>query len=236
MSALRISLTTVATTSASGPKAVLVAMTWLVSWTATPAHSPNGGWGERDRPADGRVQEDRERPEQGDRGDRIGDLAGPRADDRRGGDDRGVAAHRRADRDEQPEPALDRGRGGPRPGRSRTTATIVTTISPVAGSPIRAISPRLSRAPSSTMPRRRTRCEANASPGRSGPSRGPAIAATTMPSSSATETSATIEGRNAVTRRATAATAIAAASPGAIDRAPPAQPSVPRVRTVRGSA
>ena len=63
--------------------------------------------GQRDGPADRRVQEDRERPEQGDRGDRIGDLAGPGADDRRGGDDRGVAAHGRADRDQQPEPALD---------------------------------------------------------------------------------------------------------------------------------
>ena len=96
---------------------------------------------------------------------------------------------------------------------------IVTRISPVAGSPIRAISPRLSRAPSRTMPKRRTRCEANARPGRNGPSRGPAIAATTIPSRRAIVTSATIEGRNSVTRRATAATAIAAARPGAIDRA-----------------
>ena len=36
ISALRMSLTTVATSSASGPYAALVAMTWLVSWTATP--------------------------------------------------------------------------------------------------------------------------------------------------------------------------------------------------------
>ena len=40
-----------------------------------------------------------------------------------------------------------------------------------------------------------------------------------MPSRSATETSATIEGRNPVTSRATMATPMAAASPGPIDRA-----------------
>ena len=68
---------------------------------------PELGLRERDRPADGRVQEDRQRPEQGDRGDRIGDLAGSGADDRCGGHDRGVAAHGRADRDQQPEPAFD---------------------------------------------------------------------------------------------------------------------------------
>ena len=197
MSALRISLTTVATSSASGPYAALVAMTWLVSWTATPAHSPNGGCGSAiARPID-RVQEDRQRPEQRDRRDRIGDLAGARADDRRGGDDRGVAADRRADGDEHR-------RAGPRRGRTRAAirtitndAAIVTTISPVAGSPIRAISPRLSRAPSRTMPSRRMRCDANAQArAAAAPSRGPATAATTIPSRSATETSATIEGRN----------------------------------------
>ena len=36
-----MSLTTVATSSASGPNAAPVAMTWLVSWTATPAQSPD---------------------------------------------------------------------------------------------------------------------------------------------------------------------------------------------------
>jgi hypothetical protein len=40
-----------------------------------------------------------------------------------------------------------------------------------------------------------------------------------MPMSSAIETSATIEGRKPVTRRAAAATAIAARRPGTIDRA-----------------
>ena len=39
--AFRISLTTVATSSASGPNAAPVAITWLVSWTATPDHRPN---------------------------------------------------------------------------------------------------------------------------------------------------------------------------------------------------
>ena len=38
-------MTTVATSSAWGPNAALVAMTWLVSWTATPLHRPNAGWG-----------------------------------------------------------------------------------------------------------------------------------------------------------------------------------------------
>jgi hypothetical protein len=41
---------------------------------------------------------------------------------------------------------------------------------------------------------------------------------TTTPRRSAIETSATIEGRKPVTMRAIAATAMAAASPGAIDR------------------
>ena len=82
-------------------------MTWLVSCTATPGPQPELRLRKPDRPADGRVQEDRQRPEQGDRGHRVGDLAGPGADDRRGGDDRGVATHGRTDGDQQPEPALD---------------------------------------------------------------------------------------------------------------------------------
>ncbi len=48
-------------------------------------------------------------------------------------------------------------------------------------------------------------------------------------------TSATIEGRNPVTRRAARATATAAASPGAIDRAACAI-ETERVRTVRAWA
>ncbi len=57
--------------------------------------------------ADGRVEEDREGPEERDRRDRIGDVPRPGTDDRRGGDDRGVAADGRADRDEERQPALD---------------------------------------------------------------------------------------------------------------------------------
>ncbi len=107
MSAFRISFTTVATSRASGPYAALVAMTWLVSWTATPAHRPNDGWGRSDRPTDGRIQEHGERPEQGDRRDRVGDLSCLGPDDRRRGDDRRVAADRGADRDEDGQPPLD---------------------------------------------------------------------------------------------------------------------------------
>ena len=113
-------------------------------------------------------------------------------------------------------------------------AAIVTTMSPVAGSPIRAISARLRRAPRRTIPRRRMRWELKARPGVSVRMRGPARDATTMPSRSATETSATIEGRNPVTSRATMATPIAAASPGPIDRAPLSIADA-RVRTVPAS-
>ena len=93
---------------------------------------------------------------------------------------------------------------------------IVMTITPVAGRPIRAISPRLSRAPSRMIPRRRTRCEAKASPAVRGAIRGPATVATTIPMRIATVTSATIAGRNPVTSRAARATRNAAARPGAI--------------------
>ena len=41
MSALRMSLTTVATSSAPGEYAALAATTWLVSLMAMPVHSPN---------------------------------------------------------------------------------------------------------------------------------------------------------------------------------------------------
>ena len=111
---------------------------------------------------------------------------------------------------------------------------IVTTIRPVAGRPICAISARLSRAPSRMMPSRSTRCDAKRRPGSKGRRRGPAADATTMPRSSATETSATMDGRNPVTSRATAATAIAAASPGTTDRVPSAIADG-RLRTVRDS-
>ena len=114
-------------------------------------------------------------------------------------------------------------------------AAMVTTIRPVAGKPIRAISARLSRAPSRTIPSRRTRWELNARPGVSPLRRGPATAATTIPRRRATETSATIDGRNPVRSRATMATATAAASPGPIDRAPvPIADAL--VRTVPASA
>ena len=46
-------------------------------------------------------------------------------------------------------------------------AAIVTITTTVAGTPIRAICSKLRRAPSSTMPRRRTRRDVNASPGAS---------------------------------------------------------------------
>ena len=207
-------------------------MTWLVSCTATPAHSPNCGCGSPiARPMVG-YRKTAERPEQGDRGHRVGDLAGPGADDRRRGDDRGVAHTAEPTAISNPSrPSIRTKRAAIR--TMTNDSDIVTRISPVAGSPIRAISPRLRRAPSRTMPKRRTRCEAKARPGRSGASRGPAIAATTMPSSRAIVTSATIEGKNKVTRRAAAATATAAASPGAIDRTPRAA-VVPWVRTARG--
>jgi hypothetical protein len=39
--AFRMSLTTVATSRAAGLYAAPAATTWLVSWMATPAHSPN---------------------------------------------------------------------------------------------------------------------------------------------------------------------------------------------------
>ena len=50
------------------------------------------------------VQEDGERAEQGDRGDRVGDLAGRAAMTGAVADDRGVAADGRADRDEDGQP------------------------------------------------------------------------------------------------------------------------------------
>ena len=178
---------------------------------------PERRLGQDDRPTDRRVEEDRECPEQGDRRDRVGDLAGTRPDDRRRRDDRRVATHRRADGDEHGQPALDvdesrqhqhdRERGGHRdddePGRRQPDPGDLGQAEP---------RPEQDDAESQDALRAERR------PGASGRSRGPATAATTMPSRSATETSATIEGRNPVTSRATMATATAAASPGAIDR------------------
>jgi hypothetical protein len=54
-----------------------------------------------------------------------------------------------------------------------------------------------------------------------------------MPRRSATETSATIDGRKPVTSRAAAATMMAAIRPGATDRVPSAIADR-RIRTVRG--
>ncbi len=151
---------------------------------------------------DRRVEEDRQRPEQGDRRDRVGDLAG------RAPMTGAVATIAVLPQTADPTAMSTASRSSTRTRRatSRTIANdaaIVTTISPVAGRPIRAISPRLSRAPSRTIPSRRTRCERTRGPASSGLRRGPATAATTIPSRRATVTSATIEGRNTVTRRAT---------------------------------
>ena len=95
-------------------------MTWLVSWTATPAHSPNDGCVDADHPSDRRVEEHGQRPEQRDGGDRVGDLSGPCPDDRGGRDDRGVAADRRSDGDQERQAALDPDEPGDERGRPRT--------------------------------------------------------------------------------------------------------------------
>src|SRR5258706_2936099 len=108
---------------------------------------------------------------------------------------------------------------------SNTTANetaIVMTMTTVAGRPIRAISPRLSRAPRRMIPSRRTRREAKESPAASDAIRDPANVAIAIPNRIATVTSAPTvaiaAGRDAVTRRAAIATPTAAASPGAIER------------------
>ena len=145
--------------------------------------------------ADRRVEEDRQRPEQGDRRDRVGDLAGTGADDRRGRDDRRVAADGRSDRDEHGQPVIDpdeaRHEQDDRERSSHRDDDQSRRRQPDPGDLAQA-QPRPEQddpEPQDALgAEREARCRAP-------PRRGPAIAATTIPRRRATETSATIDGQ-----------------------------------------